>query len=108
MSLQIKLPDKFGNGGVEYFKIVETNINWLTRSAHIVLAGWINEQARLDGKEPMDTKSFDLAGDEFPFDIEKLSEEGVNTLSVAYEVIKEPKIEEEKDTNVFSKAVDLL
>lgn len=115
MSLKINLPDRYGNGGVEYFKIIETNINWLNNTAHVVVAGWINEQARIDGKEPMDSIAYDFTADNFPFVISELDKEGVNTLSVAYEAIKEPKVEtvqvgeqtQEIDQNVFSSAVDI-
>ncbi len=96
--MKILLPDKYGNGGVEWWVVIETNINWLRETAHVVVAGWINEQAYLDGKQPIDSKSYDYSGDDFPFKIEELDKAGVNTLSVAYEKIQEPKIVEEIET----------
>jgi hypothetical protein len=122
MALQITLPDRYGNGGTKYWKIIETNINWLNSTAHVVMAGWVSEQARLDGKEPLDSIAYDFTADNFPFVISELDKEGVNTLTVAYEAIKAPKIATEEvapikegdpvttkevDQNVFSSAVDI-
>ncbi len=95
MAMQLNLPDKFGNGGVEWWVVVETNINWLTETAHVTLAGWVNERAYLDGKQPIDSKSYDYTAENFPFKIVELDKPDVNTLSVAYDAIKNPKSEYE-------------
>lgn len=107
MALRINLPDQYGNGGVEHWSVIETNINWLNRTAHVVLAGWVNEKAKTDGKQPLDSKSYDYDSATFPFDEEALKGEGVSTRTVAYAEIKAPKIEDGKDLNVFSSAVDI-
>lgn len=115
MALQITIPDCYGNGGSKYWKIIETNINWLNSTAHVTVGGWVSEQARLDGKDPLDTRSYDFMADNFPFVISELDKEGVNTLSVAYEAITKPKIEtvqtgeqvQEIDKNEFSSAADI-
>lgn len=90
-----------------YWKVIETNINWLNRTAHVVLAGWVNAKAKEDGKSPMDTKSYDYTEENFPFDEQELKSEGVSTRTIAYEAIKAPKVEGEVDQNVFSSAVDI-
>lgn len=108
MALQITLPDNYGNGGVSYWKIIESNINWLTKNSHIVMAGYVDKQARDDLRQPLDFRSYDWANDEFPFDVLALSEEGHNTLTIAYEKIKQPKLNDEGvDTNEFTNALDV-
>lgn len=92
--MKLNLPDRYGNGGVEHWVVIETNINWLTESAHVTVAGWVDEKAYLDGKQPMDTKYYDYTKDDFPFQLSELDKPDVNTLSVAYEAIKAPKSEE--------------
>lgn len=90
MAMSILLPDKYGNGGVEWWVVIETNINWLNETAHVTVAGWVDEKAYLDGKQPLDSKSYDYTADNFPFKISELDKPDVNTLSVAYEAIKAP------------------
>jgi len=88
--MKILLPDRYGNGGVEWWVVIETNINWLTETAHVTLAGWVDEKAYTDGKQPIDSKSYDYTKEDFPFKISELDKPDVNTLSVAYEAIKAP------------------
>ena len=87
MALQIELLTKFGTPAT-YWKIVETNINWHEKRSHITLAGWIDKQARLDGHTPIDFRTFDWSGTEYPFETSVLDEEDKNALTVAYEKIK--------------------
>jgi hypothetical protein len=103
---KIKEIDNLGISG-DYHKIVETNINWASRGSHVTLATYLNQQARLDGKNPLETTSFDWSGDEFPFDLPTLDAEGMNTIKVAYTKIKESKLDEEgNETNWFADAID--
>ena len=126
MALQIVKPVDSIGIDAEYWKIIETNINYLTKNSHVTMAGYISEQTRLDGKNPATSVAFDWAGDEFPFGLDVLSEEGENAVKVAYKKIKESKMEvkeitpestdeegvvtpavtEEVETNEWSEAVD--
>jgi hypothetical protein len=108
MALQLTTDSPY-NGEIQdaYHRIIEININYSTRSSHVAMACYINRQARLDGKQPIKTQSFDWSGDEFPFDTVVLSEDGINAVSVAYEKIKVSKLDEEgNETNVFVNATD--
>lgn len=114
MALQISIPNNYGTE-TTYWKIVDTNINWLTKSSHITLCGWVDKQARLDGKQPTDQRSYDWGGTEFPFEVATLDEEDVNILTVAYEKIKSlttvtPGVEPETPDTItpgeFNEAVD--
>jgi hypothetical protein len=95
------------NSGVtgEYWRIVETNISYESTSARVVLALYVDEQARTDGKSPIYYQDFVWSGDEFPFSISELSE--ANPVHIAYVKIKESKLDdEENETNWFADAVD--
>jgi len=83
-----------GDAVSAYWKIIETNINCVAKSSHVTIACWINKQARLDGKQPFTSQSFDWSGDDFPFSMELLDEEGNNAVKISYEKIKESKLDE--------------
>lgn len=91
----------------EYWKVIETNINWLNQSAHVSLAGFLDQAARQAGKQPLEAVSFDWSGEDFPFTLSVLDQENENTVKVAYEKIKESKLDEEgNETNFFVDAID--
>lgn len=97
------------NKGIQgsYHKIIETNINWLNRDSHVVIATYLDQQARSNGRSPLTSVGFDWSGAEFPFEIELLDEVGENVLHVAYEKIKLPILNEEgSDINIFSNSED--
>lgn len=50
-----------------YWKIVESNINWLDSIAHVVIAGYVSEADRMAGMRFIATRSYDWSGDDFPF-----------------------------------------
>ena len=110
MALKISTQNPYdGTASEAYFKIVETNINWLNRSSHITLVGWVDRQARLDGKQPIISRSYDWSGEDFPFDFEELDEEGMNTVKIAYDKIKSLKTVDEEGNEVdgeFTNAVE--
>lgn len=92
MALQLSTPNPFDGVAEEcYYKIIETNINYLYNTAHVSMGGWLDKASRDDGKNPIISESFDWSGDEFPFNISVLNEEDKNTISVSYEKIKESK-----------------
>ena len=83
MALLKSLPNGKGIDAT-YSKIVQLNINYLFRQAHIDLAGFPTEELRRSEKDPIDQKAFDFNGDEFPF-----NENDVRPIrQVAYEAIK--------------------
>lgn len=102
----------------EYWKVLETNINYLNKNSHVTIGLYKDKQARIDGKRPVETQSFDWAGDNFPFTVGAMEQE--NVIAISYEKIKEPKLEtvvipgidgepdteEQRDSNFFSDAVD--
>lgn len=65
---------------VEYWKITQTLIDWHSRSAVVVLHGWVSEGARRSNKAPLEMKRF-VTGD-FPFSFD------ANVVQDAYAVIK--------------------
>jgi hypothetical protein len=109
MALQTNIINPYdGDNEFGYYKIVETNIDWLKKTCHVVLAGYYNERARIDGKQSIECIAFDWQGNDFPFDIETLNEEGHNVVLLAYQKIKESKIDENGiETNPFANALDV-
>ena len=107
MALQKLKDDPYGNGGINYWKIVETNINWLDKFSHVTLAGYLSRDARLAEKRPFEIQSFNWSGDEFPFGLDILNQEDENIVHIAYNKIKESKLDEEgNETNFFADAKD--
>lgn len=108
MALQKHKNDQFGNGGYNYWRIIETNINWASRSSHVSLAGYLTQEARQNDKQPMEVVSFDWSGENFPFDLPVLDGEGMNAVKVSYEKIKESKLDDKgEETNWFADAEDV-
>ena len=107
MALSKHKDDNFGNGGYEYWRVIETNINWQNKSSHVVIAGYINKKARTDNKQPIECVAFDWSGTEFPFELDVLNEENENTVAIAYKKIKESVVNDKKEeTNWFADAID--
>ncbi len=102
MALYKQKEDIYGNSGIKYWRIVETNINWAQKASHIVLAGYVSKDARLAEKQPLECISFDWSNEDFPFTLDILDQEGENVVKVAYEKIKESKLDEGgNETNWF-------
>lgn len=57
------------NSGIfaTYWNVIQLNVNYLARTAHVQLAGYLTEQARRDGKMPIDFRTYDFDQDNFPF-----------------------------------------
>ena len=104
MALKITIPTRYGIDAT-YFKVVDLNINWLTRQSHVTLCGWKDEEARRNNQQPLTERSFDWSGDDFPF----LDEEPQNEREIAYISIKNPVTTSETNEEIpseFSQAVD--
>lgn len=92
-----------------YYKIVEINTNWLEKSSHVVMLGYLDQTARQELRQPIVSKVYDWSGDEFPFTLEALDLEGNNQIKIAYAKIKESKLDEDgNETNEFASAIDVL
>lgn len=101
MALLKAIPQPIGVDA-EYWKLIESNLNWWTQAAHVVIGGWLDQQARLDLKQPLVTVAFDLSAqaqtDENGsviapafsdvFGIDYLDIENVNPVAAAYVMIK--------------------
>jgi len=88
MALQIQ---KIFNNGVsaEYWKVVKTNIDWLTQKANISVYCYIDKKTRDEGKEPICSKNIqfeavkDFGGkSEFQFLVTD------NIIAKSYELLK--------------------
>lgn len=66
MALLKARPTLFGVDA-DYWRIVQSNIDWASRRCFIALAGYVNQAARDDEKTPIAQEGFELAGDYFPF-----------------------------------------
>lgn len=81
MALLKSIPAKWGLSA-EYWSLTDVNINWDSKSAHLVLSGYIDEDSKkVKGELPLDSRSFDF-NDELPFT------KGGNSEEEGYEYIK--------------------
>jgi hypothetical protein len=67
----------------EYWKVTTTNVDWFARTATIIVDGFLNEDARIDRKEPLDKKVYSFVDKEFIFNNED------NLVAKSYEILKE-------------------
>lgn len=75
------IPVKWGLSA-EYWSLTDVNINWDSKSVHLVLSGYIDEDSKkVKGELPLDSRSFDFSG-ELPFT------KGGNSEEEGYEAIK--------------------
>lgn len=77
-----------------YYKVIETNINYLNKTAHVTLAGWVDQEARDTNKQPIDSVSVDFTPDNFPFNTTELDPKDINPVKVAYESVIELSVAE--------------
>lgn len=87
MALSKVLPTDFGIDAT-YWKIVDLNINWLSRETHISLLGWSDKVSREAGRKELARKIFSFSGDDFPF----LDIEPQNEREIAYDKIKQTEL----------------
>lgn len=84
MALSKKIKTNLGIDAT-YWKIVDLNINWLDKTSHISLLGWVDKNARDNGLKPLTQRNFDFNNVEFPF----IDEEPQNEREIVYIKIKE-------------------
>lgn len=87
MALDKKIQTNFGVDAT-YWKVVEVNINWHANCVHITMLGWVDRIARDSGKQPIDQRTFDWNGEDFPF----VDKEPQNERAQAYGKIKSLKV----------------
>ena len=88
MALEKAIQTPYDTIDATYWKVAETNINYLTNQAHVTLLGFVSKEARDAGKQSIMDRSYDWSGDDFPFTIEELDKAGINAVKLAYEKIK--------------------
>lgn len=73
-----------------YWRIVETNLNYETKTAEIKLFGYVSEEARLDGKTRLDTRSFVVSDPNFStyFAPVSVDPQNINQVKNAYLYVK--------------------
>lgn len=77
-----------------YWKILQINMDFLNAHAAVTLGLYKDKRAREENKQVLETLVFDWYGEDFPFDLEKLSEPKVNPVTIAYDKIKKMRTEE--------------
>jgi hypothetical protein len=63
-NLSISIPTRFGIDGTVW-QVVQTNIDWNRRTAHVVVYGWATEDTTA---KPIDQRVFSYGPKDFPFD----------------------------------------
>lgn len=89
----------------DYWKIIQTNINYLDKYSNIVMALFKDKVARDAGKSPITSVSYGWHGDDFPFSIAAMSV--TNPVEISYKKIKASKIINGLETNEFANGVDV-
>ena len=56
-----------GNVFATYWKIANIDIDWIESVAKVKLIGFVSQDARTANKGPIDTKTFNWSGSNFPF-----------------------------------------
>ena len=92
---------------IEYWRVVETNINYVDRVARITLGGYLNRASRLAGARPAETIAFDFSLETFPFDVATLDTK--NPIKIAYIEAKKSRLDANgQETNWFVDSQDAL
>jgi hypothetical protein len=87
---------------VSYWKVSELNINWHNKRSHCVMIGFVNQEAREQGKNYITEERFDWNNWDFPFICDQ------NNVVQAYIKIKESKLSELGDEmNIWATAIDV-
>ncbi|MEW6732058.1 MAG: hypothetical protein AB1489_12090 [Acidobacteriota bacterium] len=97
-----------GNTGLggNYWKILDTNINWHTKYASITI-GCFKDKATADaGGDYITLKGRNWIGTDFPFTATLLSTK--EPRAIVYEKLKTPVPGGDSETNFFTDAIDVL
>lgn len=87
MALKKTCTTDYGNT-VEYWKVVELSLNWISKIGRIRLAGYVNQDTRGDNKQYLESKFYNVNPKEFDeyFGVEALG--SVNPIEGSYNLIK--------------------
>ena len=74
----------------QYWKISETNLNYISKTGTIKMLGYVSEQARLDGKQNLDFRTFEVSEENFEtyFLPSAIDPQDINQVKNAYLYIK--------------------
>jgi hypothetical protein len=74
----------------QYWKIVQTNLDYITKTGTIKMFGYISEQARLENRRHLDYRSFDVSEGNFEtyFVPSAIDPQDINQVKNAYLYIK--------------------
>jgi len=103
--MALLLKRDLNNSGVEveYWAITDFNIDWFASVARIEIGGFLNQETRLAGKNPLVKVSVEWAGDDFIF--QKGGSD--NLLAVSYTKLKQSKLDNDgNELNIFVDAED--
>ncbi len=101
--MALKVEREFNNSGVtvEYWKIINTNIDWFAKTITIHIGGFLTQEARQSGKNPLFRLERSWSVDDF--DLEPTD----NILEKAYNKLKVSVLDNEgKETNLFVNSTD--
>jgi len=107
MALQKDIESQYGVT-LSYWKVTRLNIEWHEKIAEVFMAGWLNQQIRENGVQPLEYKSFVFRHNDWPFTFDG------NNVSESYDRLKLPinvHVSEEQgdvDTNPFTGAIDVI
>ena len=107
MALQITLPTNYGVNAT-YHKVIKSDIDYLNQSAHVVLAGYADQNACANGNQPLSMTIFDWMGSDYPFSTSAQDAAGADTLGLSYLKIKQSKLDSQGvETNFWVNAINV-
>ena len=80
-----------------YWRILQINMDFHNKHATITVGLYKDKKAREADKQVLEAFTFDWYGDEFPFDLKKLSAAKANPLTIAYEKIRKMRAQDQSD-----------
>lgn len=78
-----------------YWRILQINMDFQNKHAAITVGLYKDKKAREADKQVLEAFTFDWYGDDFPFDLEKLSAAKANPIIIAYDKIKKMRTEDQ-------------
>lgn len=89
MAIVQSYEDKFGNTNANaYWRVVEVNCNWERKTAHMSVVIFKNKVARINGKQPLNTISYDFIENEFDTVYGSPNLDTSNPLKASYTYLK--------------------
>ncbi len=89
-----------------YWKILQINMDFQNNHATITVGLYKDKKAREADKQVLEVFTFDWYGDDFPFDLKKLSAAKANPITIAYNKIKKMRTDDQSaETPVMAGAM---